>query len=410
VTVIVLGAGAVGLCTALSLVARGETVRLIDRGDPGQETSYGNAGVISPAAIMPNGAPGILRALPHLMFGRYRALSVRARYWPRMIPWGLRFLRESRPERVRHASDAMDLLCSPCIELYRQHLDGTGQEHLVQDCAYIHAVRDPKDASLNALSMRLRAEKGAQLELVDGAELRRIEPALSSAFKAAVVIHDQARALAPGKIMAALAQKAEKQGIAIERCAIERLERCETGWRVICGGQSFEAARVVVAMGAWSPEILKPLGINVPLLTERGYHVEFAQAGARLNNSIMDVDAHAVLSSMEDGLRMAGQAEFGPNDAPPDPRKRDHMIRMAREAVPALREVEPRFWMGRRPSFPDSIPMIGEFAQAKGLYAAFGHSHHGLMQAPKTGEVVADLVMGRRVNTDLSAFATDRFG
>ena len=131
--VVILGAGIVGICTALSLAERGLQVQVIDRGDPGQETSYGNAGVISPWSIIPQSLPGTWRSIPKLMFGKYRALSVRAAAWPRMVPWGLAFLRNGTEPKLRATADAMEHLCAPSIDLYRRHLSGTGHEGLIVD-------------------------------------------------------------------------------------------------------------------------------------------------------------------------------------------------------------------------------------------------------------------------------------
>lgn len=407
--VTILGAGAVGLCTALSLAERGVPVRLIDRGEPGQETSSGNAGVISPWSFIPQSLPGVWKKLPELMFGAYRPLSIRPGYWPRMVPWGLAFLRNSSAQRVQEIADAMEPLCAPCVDLYRRHLEGTGQEHLVQDSAYVHAFRRENREMLQAIDYRIRGEKGADLELAGQDALRRIEPALSPEFKSAVLIHGQARAQSPGLIMAALAEKARRLGVEILRAPVTGLKRSEDGWTITCADQSCTSRRVVIAMGAWSAELLKPLGISVPLASERGYHIEFPDAGIELNNSIMDTDAKFVASSMSGGMRVAGQAEFASVDAPQDSRKQDRMQAQAKAAFPDLVTAAPKFWMGRRPSFPDTLPMIGEFGGHDGLYAGFGHSHHGLMMAPKTGELLADMLTGRTPNTDCSPYATGRF-
>lgn len=407
--VTILGAGAIGLCTALSLAERGISVRLIDRGVPGQEASFGNAGVISPWSFVPQSLPGIWKKMPALMFGKHRPLSVRAGFWPRMLPWGLQFVRNSSEAHTRQISDAMEPLCAPSVDLYRRHLDGTGQEHLIKDCAYVHAFRDDNPDRLKALDYRIRQEKGAELELVGQNSLHKIEPALSQDFKAAVLIHGQARAQSPGQIMTAMANKAERLGVDILQQTVTGIRRTENGWEIDCSGMKLSAPRVIVAMGAWSADLLKPLGISVPLVAERGYHVEFPIAGIELQNSVMDTDAKFVASSMEGGLRVAGQAEFAHVDAPEDMKKAQRMQKQAKAAFPDLKVSEPRYWMGSRPSFPDSLPMIGEFGGLKGLYAGFGHSHYGLMMAPKTGELLADLITGRTPNFQLAAYSAERF-
>jgi len=407
--VAVLGAGIVGICTALSLAERGVAVRLIDRSEPGQETSYGNAGVISPWSIIPQSLPGMAWRLPHLLFGRYRPLAVRPEFWPHMIPWGLRFLRLGREAQVRRAADAMEILCGSSVDLYRRHLAGTGYEHLLRDSLYVHAFRDAGRDRLQALDYRIRRDKGAPLELVGADRLRQIEPALSRRFRAAVLIGGQARAMAPGRIAMVLADKARGLGVEIHRAGVREIQPTEQGWTIHCDEGRFTADRVVLSMGVWSRQLLASLGIQVPLVAERGYHVEFPEPGITLDNSVMDMDAKFVASSMEGGLRAAGHAEFGPPEAPPDPRREALLLRQAQSAFPDLTSHAPRFWMGRRPTLPDSLPMLGEIPGCPGLYAGFGHSHYGLMMAPKSGEVLADLLTGVRANRDLSAFDPGRF-
>jgi D-amino-acid dehydrogenase len=408
--VTIIGAGIVGICCALSLQERGIPVRLVDRGDPGQETSFGNAGVVSPWSIIPQAVPGIWKKLPKMLLDPKSALSVRASFWPKMIPWGMRFLGKSDEKSVREVSDAMEILCRPSIDLYRRHLHGTGHESLIADSYYIHAFRHVNEADLDGLGYLIRREKGGDLERVDGAELRHLEPALSEDFKAAIVIKGQARATSPGRVGAVLAEKARAQGAEIVRTEVTKLTRAPDGcWHLATPQATLHARHVILAAGVWSADLLKPLGLPVPLVAERGYHVEFPCASAVLNNSVMDVDAKVVASSMHSGLRVAGTAEFASIDAPADPRKEQILIEQAKAMVPDLDTDKAQFWMGRRPSFPDSLPAIGPIDGMDGLYAAFGHSHYGLMMAPKTGELVADIVSDRSPNISLDAFSLARF-
>lgn len=407
--VTILGSGIVGICTALSLLERGIAVRMIDRGAPGQETSMGNAGVISPWSIIPQNTPGVWKTIPGMLFGAGRPLSVHPAIWPKMIPWGLRFLRNSSEAKTRKLSDAMSALCGPSIDLYRKHLNGTGHEHLIRDSAYVHAFRDARRASLDDLGYRIRKERGATLELVGADELRRIEPALSHDFAAAVLIHNQARAVSPGRLGAVLAEKAMRMGAEFVRDEIRSIRSSDAVWTVECAARSYRAEQLVLSLGAWSVDILKSLGANVPLMTERGYHIEYASADFTLNNSIMDVDAKVVASSMEYGLRVAGQAEFAANDTPPNPKRRLILRLIAQSMFADLPAQETRFWMGRRPSFPDSLPMIGEMPGQPGLHLNFGHSHYGLMMAPKSGEVTASMIANAPLNEDMTPFRVGRF-
>ncbi len=407
--VTILGAGIVGICTALSLLERGQKVRLIDRGAPGQETSMGNAGVVSPWSIVPQAMPGIWRSVPKLMFGTGRPLSIHPRSLPRMVFWGARFLRQSRLENVNATVEAMSLLCAPGIDLYRTHLEGTGHENLLRDSMYVHAFRDGNKANLNALEYRIRSSKGAEMEVIGRDELAKTEPALSTDFQAAVLVKGQARALSPGRIGHVLAEKARSLGAVFHQTEISSLRKTDGGWTIECSNETFTASQVVLAMGVWSGDVLRDLGLRLPLTAERGYHIECTDPGITLNNSVMDVDAKVVASSMETGLRVAGQAEFAPIDAPPNQKRQKQLKKIALAAFPELSVANTRFWMGRRPSFPDSLPVLGELPSHKGLFLNFGHSHYGLMMAPKSGDLLAQIITGAAPNIDLSAFAASRF-
>ena len=405
----VLGAGIVGICTALALVEKGHAVRVIDRKAPGQETSFGNAGVISPWSVVPQAMPGVWKQIPNLMFGTYKPLSVRAQSWPRMLRWGLTFLRRGTEEQARATSDAMSVLCAPSIDLYRRYLTDAGAARLVKDAMYVHAFRDGSNVTLSSLDYTIRREKGADLELIGADALRALEPALSHDFQAAVLVKGQARATAPEQICQVLAQHAAALGVEFERDAIQSLSKDGADWVIRCEAQTFRAASVVIALGAWSRDVLRPLGVTVPLMAERGYHVEYPSPQIDIANSVMDTDAKVVASSMEGGVRVAGQAEFAPLDAPADPQKSARLRRIAKAMFPDLDTEGEKTWMGRRPSFPDSLPALGQIGQHEGLFANFGHCHYGLMMAPKSGQIIASCVSGRPPNEDIRRMNPMRF-
>jgi len=407
--VTIVGAGIVGICCALSLANRGVPVCLIDRAEPGQETSYGNAGVISPWSIIPIAMPSTWKKVPAMLFGSDRPLAVKTNFWPRMIPWGLNFLFTANEKNVRHRADAMRLLCEPCVDLFRQHLQGTGFEDLIADSYYVHAFRNENNVSLSSLDYQIRQEKGCELELLDQNELQKLEPSLSSDFKAAVLIKGQARALTPGKIAEVLTEKAKSLGVKVLNLDIKEIKKNEQDWDVIGQDKTIKSKKIIVAAGIWSKELLKPLDVELPLVAERGYHMQFADAEIQINNSVMDVDAKIVASSMQDGVRLAGAAEFANPEHSPDISREALLTQQAKRMFPNLQTNKSSFWMGRRPSFHDSLPVLGEVEEHKGLFTAFGHSHFGLMMAPKTGEVLAEHITNDLEKTDLSAFSYKRF-
>ena len=408
--VTVLGAGIVGICTALSLAERGFKVALLDRNPPAEAASHGNAGSLSPWACVPQSMPGLWKSVPKWLIDPEGPIAVRAGYVPTFLPWALKFLRAGNPEGLDRIGDAMMTLTRPVLEIYRHHLAGTGHEDLIRDSVYVHVYRDAADADLESLAWRMRRDRQVPLEVVKGDALREVEPALSPEFEAAVLIKQQGRALDPGGIGKALAEKAQALGVEFKRCAIERLvPEADGGWRLETDAGPLPARKVVVAIGAWSGKLLADLGVKVALDAERGYHLVFRDPGVTLNNAIMNVEAKFVVSSMNAGVRCAGTAEFAGVDAPPDYRRAQVFSRLVKRMFPDINTEDTVEWMGPRPSSPDSVPYLGIIPGFENIYAAFGHGHTGLTMAPKTGEVVASLIAGERLDVDMTPYRIDRF-
>jgi len=408
-SIVVIGAGIVGICVALALQEDAFDVTLIDRSEPGQATSKGNAGVVSPYSCVPMAMPGIWKSIPGLLLNPQGAASVSKRHLFKYLPWFSQFLKQSSYEQACKNSDAMYLLSADTHSQYRSLLAGTGQEELIQDCLQIHAFKHKEKADINALGYRLRSDNGAKVWYMDAAELRRQEPALSTEYKAAIAFGGLSRCLNPGKMGEVLADKFQQNGGTFLRAGVTELKKQDKIWMIGLGDSTMLANKVVVSAGAWSGELLKQIGVHVPLAVERGYHVSYQTPGIVINNSITDVEGHVVASSMQTGLRVAGIAEFSDTEKPANPRRVETVRRTAVAMFPQLENQEFESWMGYRPSFPDSLPIIEQLSGCDGLYAAFGHSHFGLLMAPKTGRIVADLISNRKHNIDLSVFSSQRF-
>lgn len=408
--VTVLGAGIVGVCCALSLQEKGHKVTLVDRQPPGEATSYGNAGVISPWSCVPQCMPGTLQQIPGWLLNPDGPVSFRWRDLPTTIPWALRFLANTRLSKVEDISRAMAVLVHDNVEVYRRFLKGTGHENLLRDSWYVNVFRGEADPALTDLAWQLRIDKGAPIEIVRDGEVRDIEPAISADYHSAVIIKDQARAAAPGRLCKVLADKARAQGARFVQAEVRGIEKVpDGGYALVTPERKIPVQRLVLAAGIWSADLLKSLGITLPLISERGYHLEFSEPGVSLNHSVADVQGKFVVSSMEGGLRSAGTAEFAHHSAPPRYQRAEMLGPQTKRLLPGLKVDPNQQWMGVRPSFPDNLPAIGELPGLTGLFAAFGHSHYGLGMAPATGRLIAGMVDGSVSNTQTSAYAPGRF-
>ena len=408
--VTVIGAGIVGLCCTLSLLEKGNTVRLIDPLDDTRRASTGNAGVISPWSCVPQSIPGLWKKLPGWVLNPEGPVSLHWSGIASLLPWTVRFLGQSTDARVRKNSDAMSALNRPNMAIYQHHLKGTGAEHLIRDSYYIHAYRNAQDLDPNSLSMQLFREHETPLEIVDGHQLRQIEPAISDRIQKAVIIKDQARAISPGLLCDALLDKVKRMGAEVVTQRVKTLKPgSDANWTIQTSTDTLVANKVLVSAGIWSKNILENLGVAVPLIAERGYHLEFTDPQIELNHLVMDVDRKFVISSMSNGVRAAGTAEFAKLDTKPNYRRAEIFSRLAKNLLPELNTTKSERWMGIRPSFPDSLPFIGGVPGHANLYAAFGHSHYGLGMAPKTGQLIADIINQHPTDIDINPYDIRRF-
>jgi len=406
----IIGAGIVGICTAISLLEKGFDVLLIDRNEPAEGASHGNAGVVSPWTCVPQSMPGVWRSIPKWLFDPEGPIALKWSYLPKFIPWAIKFLEAGKEEGLPAIADAMQALNRPNVDLYRQLLEGTGSEHLIVESMYVHVSRNEDAVDLNSLAWNLRKERGVPIEVVGPERLREVEPDLSPAYKTGVLMKGQARAIDPGGVGKALAEKAKRMGADFLKAGVHRIEQSPTGeWNIHTDAGERKAINLIIAAGAWSARLLEPLGYDLPLEAERGYHLIFENPGITVNNSIMDADAKFVASSMAAGVRCAGTAEFAGLDALPDYRRAQVFARLAKHLFPDINTKDTIEWMGSRPSFPDSLPCLGEIPSKKGLFCAFGHSHYGFGMAPNTGRVVASIVTGEPVNIDLTPYQISRF-
>jgi len=407
---VVVGAGIVGISAAINLLAKGFRVRLMDPEPPGQGTSFGNAGVISPWSCIPQSMPGVLTKVPKWLLDPLGPVSLRWAYVPQLIPWLVRFIRAGQADRLPAIADAMLALNRWNADLYREMLDGTGHEGLVRDSLYLHIYRSPGGADLSRPEWSMRSERGVPVEAISGDELREIEPDLAPDYQSAAVIRQQARTVDPGAIGRVLTEDFQRRGGEVIEARTTRIRPQPDGVvRLDSSAGEQVADLVVVSAGAWTRDLVKPLGVKLPLEAERGYHLVFPEPGVVANNTIMEADAKFVANSMSMGMRMAGTGEFAGIDAPPDYRRATMFETLGKRMFPKLNTADAEPWMGRRPSFPDSLPVIGPLPGYPNIIVAAGHGHLGLTGAPMTGRLVGQMAAGETPNIDMAPYRADRF-
>ena len=407
---VVIGAGIVGVCCAAFLQRQGRRVVIVDRLPPGEATSFGNAGSLSWSSCVPIAVPGLLPQVPGWLLRRNGPLTIRWRYLPRLLPWLLRFVRAGNLKQVETSSAAMAALHAPALDLHRMLARNAGLADLVRSTAFIHVYSRSRPKRAEEIPWRYVTRHGAHIEVLDGGALRDLEPHISSRYAQAVMIHDQGYAANPGRLVKGLARRVAADGGDIVQGEVRGF--AVAGERVVAvrtEDHAIECGEVVIAAGAWSTRLTHMLGFTVPLEAERGYHVTLANPGVEVRNTLMETERKFMATPMEMGLRFAGTVELAETDAAPDYRRAQSILAGARRMFPDLRTEPHSRWMGRRPSLPDGLPVIGRSPRHANVFLAFGHAHTGMVGAPNTGRLIAGMVAGAPLNIDPAPFRPERF-
>ena len=407
---IVLGAGIVGTSIALQLAKRGLGVALLDRRAPGAETSYGNAGIIEGNTVFPPAFPSSLSALLRIGLKRAPEANYHVRHLPQVAPWLLAFFAASRPRRLIETAHIMRPLFARALPEHEALLADAGATGYLRRDGWLKLYRS--DASFAAIEreLDLAAELGLAFRALDSDGARALEPHLAPVFRHAVHWPDAASVSNPLAVTKAYAARLGKLGGVILTGNARSLHRADGRWRIETAEGPLDAPEVVLALGPFAPDMLGPLGIRLPLGIKRGYHLHFRTAGnAALTRPIVDIENGYCLAPMEQGIRLTTGAEFAARAAPPTPVQFNRLLPQARALFALAEPVETTPWMGCRPCFADSRPVIGRAPGHAGLWLAYGHGHWGLTLGPATGQLVAEMMTGATPFCDPAPYGAERF-
>ncbi|OYX44082.1 MAG: FAD-dependent oxidoreductase [Rhodobacterales bacterium 32-67-9] len=410
--VTVVGAGIVGLATALTLQAEGHTVTLIDPREPGTATSFGNAGAIVTGGVVPTATPGLWRRVPNMLMDRTGPLRIRWSYLPRLAPWLIRFLAAGRAERAQAISAEIATLTGQCLEAHHRLARMADAMAVLKPVGWLKVYRDQPAFGGTAYDRGLMDRAGVRYEVLDADALRQLEPGLSRDFTIGLFQPDASFVSTPYDLSRAYLRAFLARGGAVvgeEVTGFTFEDGRPSG--VVTDHGTHPVEVLVIAAGAWSRRLARQLGHPAPLDTERGYHLNLSWGdnGPVLNRPTVIGGPQFVLCPMADGIRLTAGVEFAGLDADPDFRRIRGLVPLAQQALPGLSGEVTREWMGFRPSTPDSKPVIGPSRRHRDVYFAFGHGHMGLSLSAITGRLIADLIGGREPAVPLAPFAVDRF-
>lgn len=408
--VAVIGAGIVGVCTALYLQRDGHRVTLIDRVEPGEGASRGNAAVIAVESCVPVATPGLTWRVPGMMLDPLGPLAIRWSYLPKLAPWLWEFVKASSPRRVEEISIVLRPLLVRAVEAYLPLLKSAGIEDMMRRTGWLGVYESEEKFAAAQEMLELQRRRGVRMEILPAEEIRQFEPSLAPIHKHAVYYPENAYVTDNFRLVQVLAESLVRYGGALLREEVRDFVLGPSGpTHVVTDKGRHAVDAVAITAGAWSKPLSVKLGHRPLLDTERGYHVMFPDPGFTPRLPIYSTEYGMAVTPLEHGLRFAGTVELGGLEAPPNYARAEVLVKRGRRMFPQLKESGRSDWMGFRPSMPDSVPVISGSDRHRNSFFSFGHGHIGLTLGAVTGRLMADLVAGRDTGLDMRPYRIDRF-
>jgi D-amino-acid dehydrogenase len=409
----IIGAGVIGVSTAAFLQREGYSVTIVDRVPPGEGCSFGNAGGIAFAEIMPTIHPRMLTKIPGWLLDPLGPLTIRWHYLPQALPWFLAAMRNATPQRVEAITKARADLGLRAVSDFETLLKPAGGHDLM---VYRETLRlfDKQQQFDNETHERaVKAAHGFPVEIYSGDQAREMEPDIGKNITHACTTGGWLFVTNPERVVKTLAESVVKNGGTILQDDVQniKVENGEAKTLELASGRILPLDKLVICAGAYSRQLAKQLGDRVMLEAERGYHITLPNPGVKLSRALTYARTPGACTPMDMGLRLAGTDEFAGLDAAPNYKRADALWNVFKRALPGLNPPDDKTtrWMGRRPGTPDSLPVLGRSTTTQNVYYNFGHGHMGLTWGPTTGRLLSEIIAGKPSNMDLGIFRTNRF-
>ena len=404
----IVGAGIQGVCIGYQLIKKGIPVTLFDKNEPGSMSSYGNAGHFSPYAVIQLNRPDILRDIPKMLFSSYGPLALKWNYIPKMIPWILRYLKHSNKKSMLHTTKYMHQILDLSLDAYEELFKEIDITNLVDRKGIIYIWTNKNLKSRN-LEIKVREELGIKQTLLKKQEILDLEPNLNPVFDGGVFYDYAYHARDPKGILNKIFDLFLKKGGKFIKAEVKKIKQInDNQTEIFTEEKNYKYEKTVLASGAFSKKLTDQLGENIPLDTERGYHVHFEGQENLLKRPVIFLDRGFGMTPMNQGLRAVGTVELGGLNNPISKKRIDYIVKCAKELLPQLNDFKDE-WLGFRPTLPDFLPVIGPSLKNNNIIYAFGHHHLGWTLGAITGKIVSKIVAEEKTNLDLSPYSSKRF-
>ena len=408
----IIGSGIQGVCTGLQLIKKGIPVTIFDRHDPlSQEfkaASYGNAGHFSPYAVLQFNRTDILYDVPKMLLSSYGPLALKWNYVHKLIPWIVSYLKNFNKESMLHTAKYMHQILNLSNDAYEEIFKEIDISSLVEKKGIIY-IWTNKNLKSRQLEIKVRNDLGIEQKLLSQKEVLELEPNLKPVFDAGVIYESAMHARDPHGILKKIFKLFLNKGGKFIQENITYVEQKNENKTIIqSDNKLYEFEKSVIASGAFSKKFTEQLGENIPLDTERGYHVHFKGMDDLISRPVIFLDRGFGMTPMNQGLRAVGTVELGGLKNPPSKKRIEYIIKCAKELLPQLGNHEDE-WLGFRPTLPDFLPIIGPSLKNKNIIYAFGHHHLGWTLGAVTGKIVSGIIAEEKTNLDLSPYSSKRF-
>jgi len=401
--IVIVGAGIIGTCCAYFLQKEGHKVTVIDRNEPGTGASYGNAGSFSDYSVLSLNTPDIFLNIPYYLLSSNSPLSIKLNYIFKLMPWMMKFLSNCTNDKMLHTAKNMKIILEQSISSYEEIFSDIDVSNLYEKKGVLY-LWGKNNLKSYEQGVTIRNQLGVKQKILSKDEIKALEPNINPIYEKGVLYESAMCAKNPKKILQKIFDKfLELGGTFVDDEISEIKDQSILGKK-----DHYEYDKLIISAGAFSKKMTDQLGENIPLETERGYHVHFKNCEHLVSRGVCFADSGLYLTPMEQGLRAAGTVELGGLDNPPSKKRIDYVINQAKLLINNLPEPYDS-WMGFRPTLPDFLPVIGKSKFKGNIFYAFGHNHLGWTLGAITGKVIRDSVIERKSNFNLSSFLSSRF-
>ena len=404
----VVGAGIVGICSAYFLKKSGFNVTLIDREDPGTMTSFGHACSFADYANVPVNYPGLIWDIPKMLLRKDGPLAVDFFYILKNLPWAFSFLQNCKKEKVDEIASSLTNLLKHSQLSYDEIFKDINVQEYISHEENLYLFDTKKSFEDYEYANVIRKNNKVKVRNLTKDEVKELEPNIANVYYAGQIFTGSRHTTNPLAISTKIFEKFLELGGTYIKQNVKNLIQKENFIELSLDNKKINFDKIIISAGAWSNQIANMLGDKFPLDTERGYHILFETNEKLINRPVAWSESGFYLIQIHNGIRAAGTVEIAGLKKSPNKKRIEMIERQSRKVLPQLGNVKST-WMGRRPTLPDSLPIIGKSQQNSNVIYAFGHQHIGWTLGAVTGKIIDSLSRDQIPNIDISAYSPTRF-